>query len=134
MKPEPSIRKTWWGAAEGAVAWGMGCGCETTASMISSTGVLYSDISLFRGRRRAGRGTFRLGLHRAVDEQPGAIRALDLPGGSKVEIDPRVPEGGIAAVASGDSFVDVDGLEGAHMRPVANSARKRARLTLRPTR
>src|SRR5689334_16252007 len=111
MKPEPSIRYTWCGAAEGACATGVGRGSETSGSAMSSTGFLLSDVALFRYPLRAARrgacgrpgrrGRCAGGgwLHRAVDKETGAIGAFDLPVVSEVEKHPGMAERATAAIA-----------------------------------
>src|SRR5437868_10022565 len=111
MKPEPSIRYTWCGAAEGACAAAVGRGSETSGCAMSSTVFLLSDVALFRrplraARRRAWGRSGRRGrvagsgwLHRAVDKETRTIRALHLPRRAEVEIDPGMPERPAAAIA-----------------------------------
>src|SRR6185437_390183 len=75
------------------------------------------NVALFRSPGRCGRLRGLGPLHRTVDEEPGAVRALDLSLVSEIEEHPGVAERPAAAVAGGDRLVNVDGFKGSHMRP-----------------
>ena len=93
-------------------------------------GVLYSGIALFRHSGRRSRLIGSGCLHRAVDKEPGAIGAFDLPIAPQIEKDPRVAERPTAAIAGSDSLINVDGFEGPHRRPENSAGAGHAWLTV----
>src|ERR1700757_721335 len=93
-------------------------------------GFLHLNVALFRHLRWCDRLAGVSPLHRAVDEEAGAIRALDLPCRAEIEIDPRMAERTAAAIAGSDRLVDVDGFERTHMRPGSASDANNGRLTV----
>src|SRR6516162_7813296 len=110
MKPDPSIRNTWRGAAAGAAGAGSpdfaGPGSTTgfsmTAALISFT--LPFPLRPWRrriARRRSGirRPLPATGQHRSVDETPRTIGAFGLSRRGKVQIDLGMTERPAAAVA-----------------------------------
>ena len=110
--------------------------------MRSSTAFLHSDISLFRypldaarrgarGRpRRCGRIAVGGSLHRAVDEQTGAIRAFDLPIRTEIEKDSGMAMRLVAAIARGDRLIYVDRFGRPHMPPRNGAGADHTRLTV----
>src|SRR5712691_8407778 len=102
MKPDPSIRKTWCGAADGAADGG-----GTSAGRSLTTGAASSSMGgSFRRAVRPGNG--------AVDEQARAIGAFDAARRREIEVDLGMAERAAAAIASGHHLGDLDGLERSH--------------------
>ena len=69
-------------------------------------------------------------LHRAVDEQTGAIRAFDLPIRTEIEKDPGMAMRLVAAIARGDRLVYVDRFGRPHMPPRNGAGADHTRLTV----
>src|SRR5260370_40773718 len=99
MKPEPSIRKTWCGAADGAADGG-----GASAGRSPTTGAANSSMGgSFRRAVRPGNG--------AVDEQTRAIGALDAARRRQIEVNLGMAERTAAAITGRHHLVDLDGLE-----------------------
>src|SRR3954462_12482459 len=129
MNPDPSIKRTWRGAADCGASGAAGRSASAAADT-SFIAVSRSGTDLARRRALALTLTPRLvrrlrydadllrhpaGLpHRPVDEPTRAVRALYPTRRRQIQIDARMPERPAPAVAGRDHFADLDRLERGH--------------------